>query len=1050
MSPLVKFAIRSTLAALLVGLVAVPVHGQGATSGTLLGSVTAAEDGTGLPGAVVEAVHQPTGTRYTSVTRADGRWTIENARVGGPYTVSVQMDGFRPAEVIDVTVSLSEATEIDVQLQLATIEEELTVTADIDPLINPNRTGVTTNVGQQLIEDLPNVERGFQDLARVSPYFSTFGGGAGNEQTVISVAGRNNRYNNIQIDGAVNNDLFGLAATGVPGGSAETQPISLDAIQEIALLISPYDVRQGGFSGGGINAITRSGTNSLEGSVYYFTRDQDWVGDGPLDQELAEFSEDEYGFRLGGPIMSDELFYFVSAERSERTRPSGVSADGSGGQSFIDPAAAAEFRNILTTVYGYDPGGLGQASEERNSDKIFARLDWNLADGQALTLRHNYIDADNDVYRPDRLFYDFPDRNYDFLNETNSTVAQLNSVFGADMFNEARISYQTIRDRRSGGTPFPAVTVEINDGRAELSAGVEPFSTRNSLDQDILELHDDFTFLTGDHTITVGTHNEIFSFSNVFIRQAFGEYSFLSLDDFRNGKAATFDRSFSLTGDPNQPSEFDVRQFGIYAGDQWRLNDSLTLTYGLRVDVPQFPDDPSYNPSVERQFGFRTDEVPDGNELISPRVGFNYALNQDSQVRGGVGIFAGRTPYVWISNQYGNTGIEFQRINSFIDDDEFDPDTNFIPFIPDPFGQYTDPSQFGGRAATNEINLTDPDFELPQVLRYSLGYDTNLPWGMNMSVEGIYSDVQQDIKYQNLQLVPTGQTFFDGRPLFGNRATPPGEERYSAVYLLTNTSDGSEWTSTIRLTRPFTNGLYLAASWLYGEAEVVAEGTSSQASSNWRFHEVQRDPNNPTVGRSDFDPGHRINLSGTYNFQLGPTGNTVALFYTAQSGRPYSTTFANDVNGDFQSNDLLYVPRSADEVVVQGGTWEDLDAYIRADEGLRDARGSIVERNASRSPWIHQLDFSFAVKVPFGRYEPEITFDIFNLGNLIDSDYGTVRYVPFGESSPLRYNGMTPDGKPIYQLFFVEDDGSIDFDGRFSIDDLRSRWQAKLGLRFSF
>jgi hypothetical protein len=1040
MSPLVNIALRSTLAALLVALVAVPAHGQGATSGTLLGSVTAAEDGTGLPGAVVEAVHQPTGTRYTSVTRADGRWTIENARVGGPYTVTATMDGFRPSEAQDVSVNLSEATEVDFQLQLATIEEELTVTADVDPLINPNRTGATTNVGQQLIEDLPNVERGFQDLARVSPYFSTFGGGSGNEQTVVTVAGRNNRYNNIQIDGAVNNDLFGLAPTGIPGGQAETQPISLDAVQEIALLISPYDVRQGGFSGGGLNAITRSGTNSLEGSVYYFIRDQDWVGENQAGEDISEFSEDEYGFRLGGPIQSDRLFYFVSAERAERTRPSGFSADGSAGTSFVDPAAAAEFRSILVNTYGYDPGGLGEFSEERNSDKIFGRLDWNAAEGHQLTLRHNYIDADNDVYRPDQFEYDFPDRNYDFLNETNSTVAQLSSVFGADLFNEARISYQTIKDRRTGGTPFPAITVEVG-GNAELSAGVEPFSTRNALDQDILELHDDFTFLVGDHTITVGTHNELFSFTNTFIRQAFGDYIFLSLDDFREGKAVSFDHSFSNTADPNQPAEFDVNQFGVYAGDQWRMNDDLSLTYGLRLDVPQFPDDPSFNPAVHQTFGFSTAEVPDGNELWSPRVGFNYALTDDSQVRGGVGIFSGRPPYVWISNQYGNTGIEFTRL-SRSEFGDFDPDTNFIPFIPDPFNQYRDPAELGGDVRTNEINLTDPDFEFPQVLRYTLGYDTNLPWwGLNLSVEGLYSEAQEEIKYQNLNIVPTGERLpFDNRPLFTRQRNQFGD-----VIFLTNTSEGEEWTASMRLTRPFRNGLYMSASWLYGEAEVVSEGTSSQAISNWRFNEVTGDPNNPTPSTSDFDPGHRINLSAAYSFDLGPTGNTVSLFYTAQSGRPYSTIFSNDVNRDSQfSNDLLYVPRSEDEVEITNGTWDDFDAYIESDEGLRDARGSIVERNASRAPWIHVMDLAYAIKVPFGRYEPEFTLDIYNFGNLIDSDYGVVEYANFGAVSPVRYDGLNAEGKPIYRLNFT------DPDRRFTIDDLRSRWQAKLGLRFSF
>jgi outer membrane receptor for ferrienterochelin and colicin len=1048
MNRLARVSLCLVLTAAIAGLGAPAAHGQGATAGTLLGEVTAAADSVALPGAQVTAVHTPTGTRYTAVTRGDGRWTIENVRVGGPYTVTVTMDGFRPAEITGVNVSLSDSTEIDASLELLSVTEEVTVTAEIEPLINPNRTGITTNISQQAIEELPNLDRGFQDLVRLSPFASTFGGGAGNEQTVVTVAGRNNRYNNIQIDGAVNNDLFGLAGTGIPGGQADTQPISLDAIKEIAVLVSPYDVRQGGFSGGGINAITRSGTNAYEGSVYWYNRDQDLVGEGPLDRDISAFGEDEYGLRFGGPIQRDKLFFFVSAESREREEPSGFSADGSGGVGFIEPAAAAEFRNILIDTYGYDPGGLGEFTKLRNSDKVFGRLDWNVTEGQQLTFRHNYIDADNDIYRPGSVSYDFPDRNYDFLNETNSTVLQLHSVFGADKFNEARVSYQTIKDRRSGARAFPAVSVFVDNG-GRLNAGTEQFSTKNALDQDILELHDDFTFLWGDdHTITVGTHNEIFSFRNLFIRDAFGVYQFLGLENFAAGKARSYDHSFSNTSDPDQAAEFDVQQLGLYAGDQWRVNDDLTLSYGLRVDAPSFPDEPAFNPRVQQVFGFRTDDVPDGNELWSPRLGFNYALGDDQQLRGGLGIFAGRTPYVWISNAYTNTGIEFTRLSRFIPDVLFDPNTNFIPFSPDPNNQPRDPAVIGGQVATNEINLTDPDFEFPQVFRASLGYDWDLPWwGLDLSVEGLYSDVQKDIKYQNLNVRPTGARLpFDNRPLF---ARNPDRTEFGDVILLTNTEDGSEWDIATRISRPYQNGLYLSASWLYGEAKVVSEGTSSQAISNWRFNEVTGDPNNPGESTSDFDPGHRINLGSTYSFDLGPVVNTVGLFYTAQSGRPYSTIFSNDVNGDQQfSNDLLYVPRSQDEVEIRGGTWEQLNEYIEGDEGLREARGEIVERNASRAPWLHQMDFSYGVKVPFGRYEPEVTLDVFNFGNLIDSDYGVVRFANFGAVSPVRYGGLNAEGKPIYNLNFVNPDGSLR--SRFTIDDLRSRWQAKLGVRFSF
>jgi len=1053
-----KSLARALICALLVlsaALVWAPVvHAQGATTGSLTGSVTAAEDGSALPGVVIEAVHQPTGTRYSTVSRANGRWTILNVRAGGPYTVSANLDGFKPQEAGDIIVQLSETTAVNFELQLATVEEELTVTAQVQPLITPDRTGATTNVSETALEDLPTLDRSFQDFARLSPFFTTVGDN--DEETIVTVAGRNNRYNNIQIDGAVNNDLFGLAGTGTPGGQAQTQPISLDAIKEIALLVSPYDVRQGGFSGGGINAITRSGTNQLKGSAYWYMRDQDFVGDGADDRPIGKFDQDEYGFRLGGPIQRDRLFFFVNAERSKRSEPSGFSADGTSGQSFVDPAAAAEFRNILVNTYGYNPGGLGEVTQERKSDKLFARLDWNLADSHQLTLRHNYIDAKNDVYRPSAFSYDFPDRSYDFKNETNSTVLQLNSTFGPDKFNEGRITYQTIKDRRSGGTPFPAVTVELDDG-SSLSAGVEPYSTKNALDQDILEITDDFTWLKGNHTFTVGTHNEIFSFDNLFIRQAFGEYSFLGLDNFRDGKAFEFNRSFSATSDPNESAKFDVQQLGFYAGDQWTAGQNLTLTYGVRVDVPRFPDDPTYNPEVESALGYRTDETPNGNELWSPRVGFNWNIpwapktGWDHQLRGGVGIFAGRTPYVWISNAYGSTGVEFTRIGASIQDDAFDPNTNFIPFQPDPFNQPNSADQFGGRSFTNEINLTDPNFKFPEVLRYTLGYDASLPWwGLDFTAESIYSQTREEVNWQNVNLVPTGEHLaFDGRPTFEYR-----DNQFGDALLLTNTDKGHQWNTAVKLSHPYQKGFYGYVSWLYGESRVVNDGTSSQALSNWRYNETKGDPNNADLGVSDFDPGHRFNASLSYSFDLGPTLQTVSLFYNAQEGRPYSTTFYGDVNGDRQrTNDLLYVPANRDEVIVVGTksngdpyTWEDLDAYIRGDGGLNSARGTIVERNASRAPWIHQLDFHYAIKVPFGRYEPEITLDIFNFANLIDSDYGVVKFVSFGAVAPITYGGVDEEtGKPIYVL-----NRFTDLDRRFQVDDLRSRWQAKLGLRFSF
>ncbi|MDX1745495.1 MAG: hypothetical protein R3324_06115, partial [Halobacteriales archaeon] len=437
----------------------------------------------------------------------------------------------------------------------------------------------------------------------------------------------------------------------------------------------------------------------------------------------------------------------------------------------------------------------------------------------------------------------------------------------------------------------------------------------------------------------------------------------------------------------------------------------MTLTGGLRADRPTFPDEPSRNPAAEASFGFRTDETGSEDIIWSPRVGFNYSLElagRESQLRGGTGIFAGRPPYVWVSNQYSNTGIEFTRISAFLRD--FDLDDNFIPFSPDPFDQ---PRAFPGiRVATNEINVIDPDFQFPTVWRTTLGYDIDVGFlDMTATVEGMYSETQEDVLFQNLNVVPTGETLaFDGRPTFTRK-----NRDFRDVILLTNTSRGEQWNVAVKLERPFREGWFGRFSYVNGESKVINDGTSSQARSNWRFLETQGDPNNPPIGFSDFDVEHRFNASLSYNFDLGPVNSTVSLFYNAQSGQPYSTIFFGDVNGDGErSNDLFYVPVSEDEIIIEGdGSWELLNEYIETDEGLRNARGQIVRRNASRAPWIHLLDFHWDIELPIQRFRPRISVDIQNFGNLIDSDSGEVQFVPFNAVSPVSWEGIDDEtGKP--------------------------------------
>jgi hypothetical protein len=1032
---------RSALGLAALAWLALPslVSAQSVTTGAVSG-VVEDESGGVLPGATVVAVHGPTGTQQSGVTAADGSFTLLNLRAGGPYSVTVTLAGFREQKQDNVNVPLGGTTQLGFRLPLESVSETIEVVSS--SIITPTSTGPASNVSEEAIENLPTIGRGLDDFTRLNPYFASTAIG-GTNSNAVSVAGRNNRYNNIQIDGAVNNDLFGIAASGAPGGQADTQPISLDAIQELQLVVAPYDVRQGGFSGGGINAVTKSGTNQFAGTAYWFMRDQGLVGDGPTGRAFGTFNDDTYGASLGGPVVKDKVFFFINADLQRRETPNGFAIGGGTGQDFGHAAEAQRFESILATSYGYDPG---PANDEfiRNSDndKIFARVDVNLTSNHRLTLRHNYVDGVNDLYGTSNspTIFNYPDHVYQFDSQTNSTVAQLNSTWGSSV-NELRLTYQRIREARGFPQAFPQVRVDLADG-SQLLAGTEQFSTANELDQDIFELTNDFTMTRGNHTITIGTHNEFFKFRNLFIRDNFGTYRFSSLDNFAAGLAQQYDYSFSATADPQQAARFKVNQLGLYVGDVWRVNPTLTLTLGVRLDKPFFPDEPTANPVSVQNFGFATDVAPNPT-MFSPRAGFNWDLKGDSkrQLRGGAGIFSGRTPYVWLSNQYGNTGIEFTRVGA-----GFSP-VNRIPFVADPLNQ---PRTVTGAAAgtfTNEIDLVDPDYKYPEVLRGNIGYDHDLGvWGLIGTVELFGATTLKDIAYNNLNRIPGPTTFFDGRPIFVRKVPT-----LSDAVLLTNTDQGSQWSVSGKLERPFRDGLFASVSYLYGRSKSINDGTSSQALSNWRFVYVPGDINNPPLAYSNFDVGSRLNIAVSYELKvLSQLRPVVSLFYNGQSGRPYSVLFNTDVNADGTvGNDLLFVPASVNDVVVRGGTPEQLEAFIAGDEGLSANRGRIVPRNASRAPWTNQMDFRLALQIPFnsGKRSVELTADVLNVLNLFNSDWGTFEFTPNQNIAPIRYAGIdAASGRPIYDIATL----AAPTFTKFTLDDLRSRWQAMFGVRVRF
>lgn len=1016
---------------------------QTITTGALSGEVIDQQGGV-LAGATILAVHTPTGTTYEATTQADGRYQIVNVRVGGPYAMTAKMPGFKDETISDVNVALGEDEEVDMELELATVTEAVTVTADV-PLINTTRAGTASNVRTEALEALPTVLRSLADFARLDPNFVTTTTGQG--ETLLSVAGRNNRYNTIQIDGAVNNDLFAISDASAPGGAAETQPISLDAIQELQLVVSPYDVRQGGFTGGSINAVTKSGGNQLHGTAYYFGRDDGFVGkisDRGRRIPLGSFSDKQAGGSLGGRIVENKAFFFGNVEIGRRDTPSGFSI-GDTGQNWGHQAEAQRFVDILKNRYGYDPGAGGNPLREfvrtTDNNKVFIRSDINLSNNHRATVRHNYIHALNDRGELTNILYLFPDNFHRLNNDQNSTVGQLNSAFGRS-FNELRVTYQRIRDRRTNRTSFPFVRVFLPDNTS-MRAGTENFSSRNALDQDIVEFTNDFTTLGRGHTLTFGTHEEFFKFDNLFIRDNFGNYQFSNFDLFEQGLAQSYDFSFSVTGNPLESADFSARQFGFYAGDQWRAGKRLTITYGLRVDLPVFPDTPTRNPFSETTFGYRTDIVPE-SRLWSPRAGFNYDIRGDGteQVRGGIGLFTGRTPYVWLSNQYGNTGIEFRRISIT------NNAANRIPFVADPKNQpATVP---GARVLGNEIDVIDPEYEFPSLWRGNVGYDRNLGFGGLLgSAEFLFSKTVNDVKYQNVNLIQTG-TRFDGRPAYDANAGGRVSSAISNAILLTNTDLGHQWNMSFKLERPFRNGWFASGSYAYGQARSALDPRSSQAASNWGNARTPGDPNNLPLARSDFDVGHRIAVAASYNWRL-PRDFTLtgSLFYNGQSGRPYSISYnSTDVNGDAQFfNDLLYVPRNATDVFVLNGTPALLEDFINNDGCLSESRGRIVERNCGRMPFTNIMDVKFAVGLPIQRAKVELTFDVLNVLNLLNRDWGRYQFLDFQTLNAVAYRGVdAATGKAIYDIATI---ASPTF-RKFTIDNLRSRWQGQFGLRVRF
>ena len=1054
MTPLRTLIRTLGAAAALTLITAGPLVAQAVTTSALTGRVTTSA-GNPLESVQIVVINLSTGTEQSVLTRSDGRYTFPGLRPGGPYRVEARGLGYGTEQVDQLFLALGQTERIDfVMAQQAIALEGIDVFGErAGAVISRGRTGTGSIITEREVTNSPTISRNFTDFVRLTPQVTASTPGT-------SAAGRNNRYNNIQIDGAVNNDLFGLAASGTPGGQADARPITLEAIQEFQVNLAPFDVRQGGFTGANINAITRGGTNEFRGTAAYFGRNDSFIGRfndfaGNRSGAVGEFDQSDLAFSLGGPIVRDQAHFFVAGEISRRTNPYPAIV----GENTGNPAGAIttgviqEIEELVQSRYGFDVGTAGQFPRVTDSNNLFARVDVQLNPEHRLTLRHNWVDAIQDnSYGGAGQNFGWSNSGYRFNSQTNSTVAQLNSNFGGGLFNEFRLGLTFVRDSRDIGTPFPRMRVDLG-GPNNAQFGPDNFSGANALDQDVIEITNDLNFARGNHNFTVGTSNEFFRFSNLFVRNFYGSWRFGSMEAFRNQTPNTYEYSFLLPGG-DERAEFPVRRWSLYAQDRWEATPELTLTYGARVDLTQLPQDPSSNEIVaQADIGRRTNEVPSSALQFNPRVGVNWDVFGDrtTQVRGGLGLFSGRTPFVWISNAYGNTGVDYVRFTC--------RGAEVPNFTADPDNQ---PSACAGGSATfapNEINTVDPDYKFPQVFRMSAAVDRELGYaGMIGTLEGLYTRTLQDIKYQNL-LIERDQaaSVREGREQYRvNRIEAgPGEIPVGEVIDIGNTSEGHAWNLTAQLQRPVVDGWGFNAAYTLSDAWDLNRGGSSQAISNWRFNPTAGDPNDLPVARSNFLIRHRILASSTVELDLLANSPTLlSLVYVGESGQRYSYVYNGDVNGDGQtSNDLIWVPANQNEIRFASSdnlsaeqSWQNLAAYIESSECLRAARGSIIERGACNEPWHNQFDLRVSQQFQtFGTQRAELTLDVLNLGNLLNSDWGRKEFVPNETFNLISVSDESDvvDGRVLMQPFGQRETVN-------QIADLISRYQIQLGVRYSF
>lgn len=1076
-------------------LSATTVFAQGLTTASMNGLVVDA-DGVALPGANVIAVHVPTGTQYGASTRDNGQFNILNMRIGGPYTVTVSFVGYERQVQENISLNIGQTLRQDFTLSIQTVElGQVVVTAEEDDVLNSNRTGAATYISPESITALPSVKRSTRDITRLDPRSD------GN----FSFGGRNWLYNNISVDGSYFNNPFGLDDPS-PGGQTGAEPIPYDAVEQVQVSIAPFDVREGGFTGAGINTVTKSGTNQYKASIYSYFRNESLIGSKVSGEDILvpDLSFNQTGFTASGPIIQNKLFLFLGYETVGRDDPgSGSFVADTDNNPNNNPAGVsrvtvAEMDAIRAKMQGlgFDPGLYQGFTHQTKNQKILAKIDWNVNETNNLSLRFNYLDAEqqkpphpfaisygNTGRGPNQTSMPFQNSGYTMNNELTSIALELNSRFEKSS-NKFFVSYNIFRDfRNNTSRAYP--TIEIGEGGVTYTTlGHEPFSIHNILDQDVLQVTDNFSYYLDNHVLTGGVNFEYFKFFNSFNLFRYGFMGFNawepitygSVDDFLNAPVTSDTFEYYATPEtvPYKGEFIEVSQLSLYAQDEWLVNEALSLTYGLRVDIPMYITDPVDNQwsrdlalldENEKAETVDQSRMPDSSPLFSPRIGFNWDVNGDrsTQLRGGTGIFTGRLPFVWVGNNISNPG--------------FNP--NLYPVINPSLGppqtpDQVDPSQIHETkdnsvlAQSSDLNAMASDFKWPQVWTTDFAWDQQLPGGWLTTLEVIYSKDINAIYVRNANLGPAVRTLGDGRPYYNGGQNDPALFGGGA-YVIDNTDDGYNFSVTAQFRKQFESGLYTSLSYTYLEAKNVMASTEI-ASVLWQSNPTAGYSNRPELGWSQFGLKHRIVGGLTHKHAWNDfTSTTVGVFlevaqgnsFAGAGGNRYSFTVAGDVNGDGMSgNDLMYIPDNQSDIILidyvdgNGNTvtaaeqWTAFNSFIEQDSYLSNNRGSIAERFALVNPWYWNMDVrvmqDFNLIAGGTKHTFQLSVDILNFGNLLSSSWGVRQVANSAVTNPVALAGWTENGEPQYNYRVglgetFQDDPSI-----------FSRWQMQIGVRYMF